>query len=92
VGEIFADRAYNDDGTLVDRSQPGAVIHDAAEAGLRIARMIKEGCIITQSGKRIITDIHTVCLHGDTPEAIDIAKSVRSALEESGIGLQKFAI
>jgi UPF0271 protein len=92
VGEIFADRAYNDDGTLVDRSLTGAVIHDAAEAGTRIAKMIKEGAIIALSGKRIITDIHTICLHGDTPEAIDIAKSVRSALEESGIGLQKFAI
>ena len=92
VGEVFADRAYNDDGTLVDRSLPGAVIHDAAEAGLRIAEMITEGSIITQSGKRIITDIHTICLHGDTPQAIDIAKSVRSALEQSGISLQKFKL
>ncbi|MEC9103095.1 MAG: 5-oxoprolinase subunit PxpA, partial [Pseudomonadota bacterium] len=77
AGEIFADRAYNDDATLVDRSLPGAVIHDAALAGPRIAEMVREGAIITASGKRIRTRIDTICLHGDTPEALEIARSVR---------------
>ncbi len=89
-GEIFADRAYNDDGTLVDRSQPGAVIHDAALAGPRILQMVEEGAIITESGKRIPTSIDTICLHGDTAEAVDLAKSVRRSLEGGGVALQKF--
>ena len=92
VGEIFADRAYNDDGTLVDRSLPGAVIHDATIAGPRIAQMIEEGAIITQTGKRIKTQIDTVCVHGDTPQAIDIAQNVLKAIKASGIKLRKFHI
>lgn len=91
VGEIFADRAYNDDATLVDRSLPGAVIHDAALAGARMAQMVHEGAIITQSGKRIPAQIDTICLHGDTPEAVDIARAVRSTLEAEGVLVRKFA-
>ena len=90
VAEIFADRVYNDDGTLVDRSSPGAFIRDAKVAGPRIAQMIKEKAIITNSGKRIKTRIDTVCVHGDTPEAINIAKSVAYALKDAGIILRKF--
>ncbi|MGC6527628.1 MAG: LamB/YcsF family protein [Paracoccaceae bacterium] len=90
VGEIFADRAYNEDATLVDRKKAGAVIHDAKIAGPRIAQMVKEGAIITETGKRIPAKIDTICLHGDTPEALDIAKSVRSALESEGIILRAF--
>ncbi|MCB4458240.1 LamB/YcsF family protein [Leisingera sp. McT4-56] len=87
--EIFADRAYNDDATLVDRSLPGAVIHDPAEAGRRMVEMVREGAIITASGKRIGTRIDTICLHGDTPAALAIAVAVRSALQDSGISLAK---
>ncbi|NKB28659.1 MAG: 5-oxoprolinase subunit PxpA [Rhodobacteraceae bacterium] len=90
AGEIFADRAYNDDATLVDRSLPGAVIHDADIAGPRIAEMIGEGAIITESGKRIETRIDTICCHGDTAEAVELAKSVRSSLEAAGIGIEAF--
>ena len=90
VGEIFADRAYNDDATLVDRALPGAVIHDASLAGPRIAEMVREGAIITQSGKRIPAKIDTICLHGDTPEAVDLAASVRASLEADGVTVQQF--
>ena len=90
VAEIFADRVYNDDGTLVDRSSPSALIRDAKVAGPRIAQMIKEKAIITNSGKRIKTRIDTVCVHGDTPEAINIAKSVAYAIKNAGIILRKF--
>ena len=90
VAEIFADRVYNDDGTLVDRTSPGALIRDAKVAGPRIAQMIKEKAIITNSGKRIKTRIDTVCVHGDTPEAINIAKSVAYAFKDAGIILRKF--
>ena len=88
--EIFADRAYNDDATLVDRSLPGAVIHDAARAAARMVEMVKAGAIITESGKRIETRIDTICLHGDTPEALDIARATRRALERAGTTLAAF--
>ncbi len=88
AGEIFADRAYNEDATLVDRSKPGAVIHDAQFAGARIAEMVKEGAIISVTGKRIAAKIDTVCTHGDTPEAIAIARHVRTALEAEDIVIQ----
>ncbi len=90
VGEIFADRAYNDDGTLVDRALPGAVIHDPQVAGPRIAQMVAEGAIITATGKRLPTDIGTICLHGDTPTAVSIARSVRDSLQQAGIDIRTF--
>lgn len=88
--EIFADRAYNDDATLVDRSKPGAVIHDAKHAGARMVEMVKAQAIITESGKRIETPIDTICCHGDTPEAVDIAQEVRSGLNAAGIEVKQF--
>jgi UPF0271 protein len=91
AGEIFADRAYNDDATLVDRSLPGAVIHDAELAGARMVKMVQAGAIITESGREIPTQIDTICLHGDTAEAVAIAASVRRQLETAGITLQQFA-
>ena len=90
AGEIFADRAYNDDATLVDRSLPGAVIHDAALAGKRMVEMVQAGAIITESGKHIPTRIDTICLHGDTAEAVQIAASVRDTLNAAGVGLRRF--
>ena len=88
--EIFADRAYNDDATLVDRSLPGAVIHDAARAANRMVEMVGAGAIITESGKRIPTRIDTICLHGDTAEAVEIARATRGALEGAGISVAQF--
>lgn len=89
--EIFADRAYNDDATLVDRSLPGAVIHDPDRAGVRMVEMVSAGAIITESGKRIDTPIDTICLHGDTPTAVQIAQKVRQALQDAGITVAQFA-
>lgn len=83
--EIFADRAYEDDATLVDRRRPGAVIHDPARAAARMVEMVRAGAIIAESGKRIPTRIDTICLHGDTPEAVAIARAVRAALEGAGV-------
>jgi UPF0271 protein len=90
VGEIFADRSYNDDATLVDRSMPGAVIADPIAAGARVAEMISRSAIITHTGKEIKTKIDTVCLHGDTPNAVNIAKEIKDALEKSGITITRF--
>lgn len=90
AGEIFADRAYNDNATLVDRSKPGAVIHDADHAAARMVEMVKAGAIITESGKHIPTRIDTICLHGDTAEAVQIATAVRKGLQDGGVALAKF--
>ena len=90
AGEIFANRAYNDDATLVDRSLPGAVIHDAAAAGKRMVEMVQAGAIITESGKHIPTQIDTICLHGDTAEAVQIAGAVRETLKSAGVELRCF--
>ncbi len=85
AGEIFADRAYEDDGRLVDRSKPGAVLHDADEAAARILKMLEAGAIITESGTQIPTRIDTICLHGDTPEAVGMARALRTRLEAVGV-------
>ncbi len=85
AGEIFADRAYEDDATLVDRRRPGAMIHDPAVAGPRVAAMVRDGAIHAASGRRIPARIDTVCVHGDGAEALAIARAVRAALEAAGV-------
>ena len=92
VGEIFADRAYNDDATLVDRRLPGAVIRDADQAAARVVEMVQAGAIIAASGKRIDAKIDTICLHGDTAEAVEIARAVRAGLESAGVVVERFAM
>ena len=87
AGEIFADRAYNDDATLVDRSLPGAVIHDADRAAKRMVDMVKAGAIIAESGKVIPSRVDTICLHGDNETALQIARAVRAGLEAEGVKL-----
>ncbi|WP_322867504.1 LamB/YcsF family protein [Aquicoccus sp. G2-2] len=89
VGEIFADRAYNDDATLVDRSLPGAVLHEAAVAAPRILAMLREDAIIAESGKRIPARINTICLHSDTPEAVEMAGELRRLLTGAGVEITK---
>ena len=88
--EIFADRAYNADATLVDRRKPGAVIHDADLAGKRMVEMVKAQAIITEDGTRIETPIDSICCHGDTPEAVEIAANVRRMLEAEDITVRAF--
>ena len=87
AGEIFADRAYEPDATLVDRSRPGAVIHDSALAARRILAMLEADAIIAEDGTRIAARIDTICLHGDTPEALGMARDLREALHGAGITL-----
>ncbi|WP_071675226.1 LamB/YcsF family protein [Nioella nitratireducens] len=87
AGEIFADRAYNDDATLVDRGLPGAVIHDPDRAAARMVEMVRAGAIIAESGREISARIDTICLHGDNDTALQIARAVRAALDGAGISL-----
>ncbi|RWR48333.1 5-oxoprolinase subunit PxpA [Sinirhodobacter ferrireducens] len=90
VGEIFADRAYNDDGTLLDRSRPGAVLHDPAEVGRRMEEMIRARAIITASGRQLPARIDTICVHGDSPAAVTMAATLRAHLETAGITVTRF--
>lgn len=90
AGEIFADRAYNADGTLVDRRLPGAMIHDPSEAAARMIDMVRAGAILTGDGQRLETRIDTICVHGDSAEAVHLSRAVRDGLEEAGIALRAF--
>lgn len=81
----IADRAYEDDGTLVPRSQEGAVIHDADEIAQRTVRMVREGVIDSRNGVVIPIVADTVLLHGDTPSAVELSRRVRSELENAGV-------
>ena len=84
AAEIFGDRAYNPDGTLVDRSLPGAVIHDPGAVAARVVEMVDKGGMLTPEGALIPTRVDTICLHGDTAGAVAIARSVRQALDSAG--------
>ncbi|MBF2760283.1 MAG: LamB/YcsF family protein [Ectothiorhodospiraceae bacterium AqS1] len=89
--EIFADRAYDDDGMLVQRGLPGAMIEDSAEAASRMVRFVEDGAIVSQSGKRIEVEIDTICVHGDSPSAVAMATEVRNALVLAGIDIVPMA-
>ncbi|MBS0123084.1 LamB/YcsF family protein [Thetidibacter halocola] len=90
AGEIFADRAYNADATLVDRRLPGAVLHEAGPAAERIVKMVQAGAILPETGDPIPAAIDTICLHGDGPTALPMARAVRVALEGAGIAVRTF--
>lgn len=83
--EVFADRAYNSDLTLVNRKIPGAVIHDQALAISRIKKMVLEGKIDTIDGKEINIAADSICVHGDNPEAVNFVKHIRESLLAEGI-------
>lgn len=91
--EVFADRAYNEDGTLVNRKLPGAVIHDNQEAISRVKKMVLEGKVTTIDGKEIPIVADSICVHGDNPEAVKFVKEIKESLISSGIevkSLNKF--
>ncbi len=85
ASEVFADRAYNEDGTLVSRKLEGAVIHDEELAISRTIRMVKEGVIKTVTGKEITIQADSICVHGDNPSAIVFVKKIREAFAAEGI-------
>lgn len=85
ANEVFADRAYNPDGTLVSRSKEGAVIHDTALAISRVIRMIKEGKVQAINGEDIDIKADSICVHGDNPQAVAFVENIRKALEKEGV-------
>jgi UPF0271 protein len=85
AGEGFADRAYTPDGTLRSRQEPGAVIHDPQVAAERAVGMVRDGVVVAHTGEEISLRVDTLCVHGDTPTAVQIAQTLRSELEMAGI-------
>jgi UPF0271 protein len=81
---FLADRAYGDDGLLVPRGQAGAVIDDAGLVLERVQRLLREGIVITASGKALPMQASSILLHGDTPGAVEHARKIRTSIEDSG--------
>lgn len=85
ANEVFADRAYNADGTLVSRSIEGSMIHDKDLAISRVVRMVKEGKVTAITGEDINIQADSICVHGDNPQAVDFVLSIRKTLEKNNI-------
>ncbi len=85
AAEVFADRAYDPDGSLTARSKPGSVIHDTAKVVERAIRMVRDKEVVAVDGSTITLQADTICLHGDTPGAAEHARAVRMGLEAAGI-------
>lgn len=88
ASEVFADRAYNDDGTLVSRKLPGAVIKDKDLAIKRVVRMVKEGKVESINGKDIDIKADSICVHGDNPKALEFVKNIRETLLAEGVEIK----
>jgi 5-oxoprolinase (ATP-hydrolysing) subunit A len=91
ITEAFADRAYRDDGTLVPRGEPGAVLTEPAVVAARAVGMVVDGTVQTTSGVALEMNPRSICVHGDTPGAAVLAAAVRTALEAAGVTLAPFA-
>ena len=91
VAEGFADRAYTAEGRLVSRREPGAVLHDPRQVATRAVVMATEGRVETVDGGQVAVQVRSLCVHGDTPGAVELAKAVRAALDEAGLPLEAFA-
>ncbi len=91
AAEVFADRAYNPDGTLVARGLPGAVLDDAATIAARVLAMLEQGGVIATDGTFVPLSMDSICVHGDTPHAVGIVARLRQALAEAGHQLAAFA-
>lgn len=85
VSEVFADRQYQADGTLVPRTHPQAMLHSSAEIATRLERLLQKGYVLSLDGHEVPLKAETVCLHGDNPAAVTHARELRKTLEERGI-------
>ncbi|HEX4256871.1 MAG TPA: 5-oxoprolinase subunit PxpA [Streptosporangiaceae bacterium] len=90
AAEAFADRAYTAEGTLVSRREPGAVLSDVAEVTARAVGMATRGQVTAIDGQQVAVEPESICVHGDTPGAVELARSVRHGLEEAGVRLASF--
>jgi UPF0271 protein len=92
VVEAFADRAYRPDGSLVPRSEPGSVVTDPSSVAARAVSLASTGTVEASDGTTIVVRARSICLHGDTPGAVESARAIRHALEAAGVGVHPFAL
>lgn len=90
VEEVFADRAYTAEGKLVPRTQPGAVIHDPAEAAERVLKMVRDSSVVAIDGTIVPLNAQTICVHGDNAEAIEMIRIIKTRLEQEKVQLKPF--
>ncbi|MGU3523071.1 LamB/YcsF family protein [Enterobacteriaceae bacterium C23F] len=90
VAEAFADRAYHHDGTLVSRREAGAVIHDPEAVAQRVLQMITDGGVLSVEGSFTAIDAQSVCVHGDSPDAVNMTRQIRQRLEAEGVLVRAF--
>jgi UPF0271 protein len=90
VPEAFADRGYTAAGTLVPRSAPGALLHDPVQVAERVLRMVTEGIVLAMDGSSVRLHAESVCVHGDSPGAVEMARAVRQALRDAGVAVRAF--
>jgi UPF0271 protein len=83
--EVFADRNYRADGSLVPRTEPNALLHDAEEAAARVIWMLHENVVQAIDGSEFAIRVETICVHGDTPDAVRFARQLRKSLAAAGI-------
>ncbi|ATA57286.1 hypothetical protein CKY39_31715 [Variovorax boronicumulans] len=90
VAEAFADRAYTPQGTLVSRREPGAVLHDASDVAERMLRLAHEGTVTAIDGSVVRIRADSICVHGDSPGAVEMARRVRERLVQAGVTVRPF--
>jgi UPF0271 protein len=90
VPEAFADRAYRPDGQLVSRREPGAVLDGPTAIAERVATMVIDGTVTAVDGSSVDVEVESVCVHGDSPGAVQVASAVRDRLQADGIDLKAF--
>lgn len=90
VREAFADRAYTPTGTLVSRREPDAVLHDPQQIAARVLRLVTAGELVAVDGSTLAVQADSICLHGDTPGAVEMARQVRAALDDAGVAVRAF--
>ncbi|MGY8525582.1 LamB/YcsF family protein [Paracidovorax citrulli] len=91
IAEAFADRAYTPQGTLVSRREKGAVLHDAEQVAQRMLRLVREGVVEAIDGSLARVEAQSICVHGDSAGALEMARAVRDALERDGVTVRAFA-
>ena len=90
IAEAFADRAYTPQGALVSRREKGAVLHDAEAVAARMLRLVSEGVVADVNGNDVRIQADSICVHGDSPGAVEMARAVRERLQASGVEIASF--
>ena len=92
AAEVFADRAYEPDGSLASRRKPGSVIHDPDAVVARAVRMVKDRTVVAIDGSVVALEADTICVHGDTPGSDDLAARIRAGLHAAGVTVKAIGL